>query len=94
MGKAYDARCRVVIPSHPPQFLAFGEGHLGPAVAAGDSAFDRDFSGHFPNITTAAQGGAGMRAGCFSVNFYLGCDVGKSLPQVVLGKDSHTGDGR
>ena len=34
MGSAYDARCGVVLPSHTPQFLAFGEGQLDPAVAA------------------------------------------------------------
>ena len=63
VGRAYDARRGVVLPSHPPQLLAFGEGHLQPAVAARDGAFDRDFSGHFPNITTTAQGGgSGMRA--------------------------------
>ena len=49
--------CSVVLASHPPQFLAFGEGHLQPAVAAGNGAFDRYFSGHFPNIPTTDQGG-------------------------------------
>ena len=57
MGRAYDASRGVVLPSHPPHLLAFGEGHLQPAVTANDDAFDRDFSGHFPNITTADQGG-------------------------------------
>ena len=37
---ANDARCSVVLTSRPPQFLAFGEGHLDPAVAAGNGAFD------------------------------------------------------
>ena len=69
---AYDARRGVVLPSHPPQFLAFGEGHLDPAVAAGNGAFDRDFSGHFPNIATTARGrGTGMRAGCSASTFIL-----------------------
>ena len=57
VGGAYDASRGVVLSSHPPEFLAFTEGHLQPAVAASDGAFDRDFSGHFPNITTPAQGG-------------------------------------
>ena len=63
---ADDARGGVVLASHPPQLFAFGEGHLDPAVAAGNGAFDGDFSGHFPNITTTAQGRgfSGMRAGC------------------------------
>ena len=78
-------------PPTPPQFLAFGEGHLDPAVAAGNGAFDRDFSGHFPNITTADQGGGSEHARkVFSVNFYLGCGEGKSLhpggPRNLAGK--------
>ena len=60
---ADEARRGVVFPSHPPQFLALGEGHLDPAVAAGNGAFDRDFSGHFPNVTTTAQGGGSGHAG-------------------------------
>ena len=56
-GRAYDARRGAVLASHPPQFLSSGEGHLQPAVATGNGAFDRDSSGHFPNITTADQGG-------------------------------------
>ena len=79
VGRAYDARCRVVLPSHPPQFLAFGEGHPQPAVAARDGAFGRDFSGHSPNFTTTARGGGGHARRVFSVNFYLDCGVGKSL---------------
>ena len=59
---ADDARRGVVLATHPPQFFAFGEGHLEPPVAAGNSAFDRYSSGHFPNITTTAQGrGSGIR---------------------------------
>ena len=57
VGRADEARRGVVLPSHSPQFLAFGEGHLQPSVAAGNGAFDLDLSGHFPNITTIAQGG-------------------------------------
>ena len=79
VGRAYDARCRVVLASHLPQFLAFGEGHLQPAVAAGNGAFGRDFSGHFPNFTTTARGGGGHARRVCSVNFYLDCGVGKSL---------------
>ena len=59
MGRADEARRSIVIAAHLPQFLAFGEGHLDPAVAAGNGAFDRDFAGHFPNITTTDQGGVG-----------------------------------
>ncbi len=33
MGGAYKARRNIVLASHSPQFLAFGEGHLQPAVA-------------------------------------------------------------
>ena len=66
---ADDARCSVVLASHPPQFFAFGKGHLDPAVAAGNGAFDRDFSRHFPNITTTAQGGGfGLARRVLSVN--------------------------
>ena len=62
MGRAYDARRGVVLATYPPQLFAFGEGHLEPPVAAGNGAFDRYSSGHFPNITTTAQGeGSGMR---------------------------------
>ena len=56
--RAYDASRSVVLPSHPPQFIAFSECHLQPAVATGNGAFDRYFSRHFPNITTTAQGGS------------------------------------
>ena len=56
VGGADEARRGVVLASLLPQSFAFGEGHLDPAVAAGNGAFDRDFSGHFPNITTTAQG--------------------------------------
>ena len=64
--------------SHSPQFLAFGEGHLPLVVAGSDGAFDRHFSGHFPNITTTARG-VGHACRVFSVNYYLGCGAGKSL---------------
>ena len=76
VGRAYEARRGVVLPSHSPQFLAFGEGHLQPAVAAGNGAFERDFSGHFPNITTTARGGVGHARWVFSVNFFPGCGAG------------------
>ena len=72
VGRAYEARRSAVLASHSPQFLAFGEGHLQPAVAAGNGAFDRDSSGHFPNITTTARGrGSGLRAGCSASTFIL-----------------------
>ena len=62
VGRAYDTRRGVVLPSYPPQLLTFGESHLDASVAAGNGAFDRDFCRHFPNITTTAQGGeSGMR---------------------------------
>ena len=70
VARAYDARRGAVLATHPPQFLAFGEGHLRAAVAAGNGAFDRDFRRHFPNITTTAQGadmGAGWSASSTSV---------------------------
>ena len=44
VGGADDARRSVVLASLPPQFFAFDEGHLDPAVAAGNGAFDRDFA--------------------------------------------------
>ena len=56
VGGADEARRGVVLASLLPQSFAFGEGHLDPAVAAGNGAFDRDFAGHSPNITTTAQG--------------------------------------
>ena len=72
VGRAYEARRSAVLASHPPQFLAFGERHLQPEVAAGNGAFDRDSSGHFPNITTTARGrGSGLRAGCSASTFIL-----------------------
>ena len=58
-GGADEARRGVVLTPHPPQLLAFSESHLQPAVTAGKGAFDWDFSGHFPNITTTARGGTG-----------------------------------
>ena len=58
MGGADEASRGVVLASLLPQSFAFGEGHLDPAVAAGNGAFDRDFAGHFPNTTTADQGGS------------------------------------
>ena len=70
MGRADEARRGVMLPSHPPQFLPIGKGHPQPSVAAGNGAFDRDFSGHSPNITTTAQGrGFGDARRVFSVNF-------------------------
>ena len=63
VGRAYEARGRVVLASHPPEFLALGKGHLQPAMTSGNRALDRDFSGHFPNITTTEQGeGSDRRA--------------------------------
>ena len=62
VGGAYYSRRSAVLPSHPPQFLAFGEGHLPLVVAASDGAFDRDFSGHFLNITTTAPKGPRVHA--------------------------------
>ena len=56
VGGADEASCSVVLASLLPQSFAFGEGHLDPAVAAGNGAFDRDFAGHSPDITTTAQG--------------------------------------
>ena len=56
VGRADEARRGVIFPSHPPQFLALGEGHLPLVVAASDGALDRHFSGHFPNVTTIEQG--------------------------------------
>ena len=63
VGGAYEARRRVVLASLLPQSLALGEGHVDPAVAAGNGAFDRDFSGHPPNIATTAPGGGSGHAG-------------------------------
>ena len=72
MGGADEARCGVVLASLPPQSFAFGEGHLDPAVAAGNGAFDRDFSGHFPILQRQLkEGGSGMRAGCSASTFIL-----------------------
>ena len=51
VGRAYQARRGIVLASHPPQFLAFGEGHLQATMAASNGAFDLDLSGHLPNIT-------------------------------------------
>ena len=56
ISAAYEARRGVVLPPYPPQFLALGEGHPPLVVAASDGAFDRHFSSHFPNVTTAEQG--------------------------------------
>ena len=70
VGGADDARRSVVLASLPPQFFAFDEGHLDPAVAAGNGAFDRDFARHSPNITRTAQGrGFGHARTVCSVNF-------------------------
>ena len=80
VGRADEPRRGVVLPSHPPQFLAFGEAHLLPVVATGNGAFDRDFFGHFPNITTTNQAvGFGHARGVVNVNSCLDCGVGKSL---------------
>ena len=57
VGRADEARRSVVLPSHPPQLLPFGQGHPQPAVTAGDGAFDLNFSGHVPYITTAVRNG-------------------------------------
>ena len=44
------------------------------------------FLGNFPNFTATASRRAGGHArSVFSVNSYLGCGVGKSLPPVSLG---------
>ncbi len=61
MDGAYEACSGVVLASHPPQFLALGEGHFLPEMTTGNGAFDLELSGHFPNITTAAQ--IGVRTG-------------------------------
>ena len=58
MDGAYEACSGVVLASHPPQFLALGEAHFLSAMTTGNGAFDLELSGHFPNITIAAQGGA------------------------------------
>ena len=86
VGGADEARRGVVLASLLPQSFAFGEGHLDPAVAAGNGAFDRDFAGHFPNTTTTAQGvGLGMHAGCSaptcrpSLHLTMKCGNGLSL---------------
>ena len=50
VGRADETRRGVILASHPPQFLALGEGHLPLVVAASDGAFDRYFSGHFPQF--------------------------------------------
>ena len=91
---ADDARRGIVLASHPPQFLAFGEGHPQPAVAARDGAFDRDFSGHSPILQRQLEEGAGMRAGCSASTFILIAAWENPCTQVVLGIDSHTGKGR
>ena len=60
-------------PSHPPQFLALGEGHLPLEVAAGYGAFDRHFSGHCPNVTTTRQaGGSDPRVGWSAPSTFAG----------------------
>ncbi len=56
VGRADEARRGGIILSHPPQLLAFSEGHLPLVVAARDGAFDRHFSGNFPHVTTIEQG--------------------------------------
>ena len=76
VGRAYDARCGVVLPSHPPQFLAFGERHLPLVVAASNGAFDRHFSGHFPILQRLLEERGGHASRVFSVSFNLGCGVG------------------
>ena len=77
MGRAYDARRGAVLASHPPQFLAFSEGHLQPAVTTGNGAFDRDSCRHFPNITTANQGGDFGHA-CRAAGLICFCPQGHS----------------
>ena len=69
----------LMLPSHPPEFLALGEGHLQPAVAAGYGAFDLDLSGHFPNLTTIEQGGSSdLRAGPSASSTLAGKVIGSS----------------
>ena len=75
----------------PPQFLAFGEGHLPLVVAASDGAFDRHFSGHFPNITTTAPWGRTCAQGVQRQLVSWLRRGNNPCTQVVLGKDSHTG---
>lgn len=55
VGRAYEVRRGAVLATRPPQLFAFGEGNLQPAEAAGNGAFDRNFSGHFRKITTTGQ---------------------------------------
>ena len=91
---AYDARRGVVLPSHSPQFLAFGEGHLEPAVAADDGAFDWDFSGHSPQFYNgSSRRGRSMHAGCSASTLIFVAAWGNPCTQVVLGIDSHPGKG-
>ncbi len=56
VGRADEARRSVILTPHLPHFLALGEGHPPPVVAASDGAFDRHFSGHWRNFTTPTQG--------------------------------------
>ena len=80
VGRTGEARCGIVRPSHPPQFLTFGKGHLPLVVAASDGAFDRHPSGHFPNITTTVRGReSDMRAGSSASTFVLVALWGQSL---------------
>ena len=57
MGGANDSSRSIVLASHPPKFLAFGEGHLQPAVAAGNGAFDRTFLGISPILQRKGKEG-------------------------------------
>ena len=94
VGRADEARRGVVRPSHSPQFLAFGEGHPPLVVAASDGAFDRHFSGHFPQFyNDSSRRGAGKRAGCSALTFILIAQWENPYTQVVLAVDSHTGKG-
>ena len=64
----------------------FSEGHLEPTVAASNGAFDRDFSGHLPNITTTAQeGGFWQARSFFGIHWYLDCVVRKFLHKGSIG---------
>ena len=51
MDGAYEACSGVVLASHPPQFLALGEGHFLSAMTTGNGAFDRTI----PSISLILQ---------------------------------------
>ena len=56
VGRTDEARRRVVLASHTPEFIALGKSHPHATVAASNGAFDLDLSGHSPNVTTIEQG--------------------------------------